>query len=183
MNNSNENRTRLEVPLGTPYFYVHGYCDVHKTVVHRWSTVDGVISTHEPLRFVDENGILLKAENTNEFLVLGLDCACSSTSTRGAAGTGGSRRSGIELAMAFAAAASEEANVTFFFDLWGAGVDEVRAAQTTTSGLGGVLAKKGRRRLSSGLPTSFTRHSRNDASSISKEERDFSGEPRSNHLL
>lgn len=146
--------------------------------------MDGAISTNEPLRFV-VNGILLSAENTNEFLALVLDSGCSSTLMHGAAGTGGSRRSGIELALAFAAAtaALEEANVTFFLDLWEAGVDVVRAAETTTSGLGGVLARKGRRRLSSGLPTSLTRHSMNVASSISKEESDFSGEPRSNHVL
>lgn len=148
--------------------------------VHRWSTVDGVMSMNEPLRFV-ENGILLNAANTNEFLDLGLDSGRSGSLTHGAGG-GGSNRSGIELALAFAAA-SEDAKVTFFLDLCDAGVDDVGAAEITTSGLGGVLAMKGRRTLSSGLPTSLTRHSMNVASSISKEESDFSGEPRSNHVL
>lgn len=154
---------------------------VSVVTVHRWSTVDGAISMNEPLRFV-ENGILLNAANTNEFLDLGLDSGCSGSLTHGADG-GGSNRSGIELALAFAAAASEDAKVTFFFDLCKADVDDVGAAETTTSGLGGVLARKGRRTLSSGLPTSLTRHSMNVASSISKEESDFSGEPRSNQVL
>lgn len=105
---------------------------------------------------------MLNAANTNEFLALGLDSGWVNSFAHEASG-GGSRRSGIEFALDFAAAL-EEANVTFFLDPWEAGVD-VRAAETTTSGLGGVLARNGRRRLSSGLPTSLTRHSRNVASS------------------